>query len=86
MPGMHYYGRTHRHPNSTFRYTTSSLMDLMSWDATDNIDLINTPLLMMAGEKADSLYMATRWLLQPETLTPCRLLRRTFLKQPCPCN
>ena len=55
--GMHYYGRTHRHPNSTFRYTTSSLMDLMSWDATDNIDLINTPLLMMAGEKADSLYM-----------------------------
>lgn len=55
--GMQYYGRTHRHPNSTFRYTTSSLMDLMSWDATDNIDLIDAPLLMMAGEKADSLYM-----------------------------
>lgn len=55
--GMIYYGRTHRHPNSTFRYTTSSLMDLMSWDATDNIELINVPLLMMAGEKADSLYM-----------------------------
>lgn len=56
--GMVYYGRTHRHPNSTFRYTTSSLMDLMSWDAADNIDLISVPLLMMAGEKADSLYMS----------------------------
>ena len=56
--GMVYYGKTHRHPNSTFRYTTSSLMDLMRWDATDNIDLINVPLLLMAGEKADSLYMS----------------------------
>ena len=56
--GMIYYGKTHRHPNSTFRYTTSSLMDLMSWDATDNIELINMPLLMMAGEKADTLYMS----------------------------
>lgn len=56
--GMVYYGKTHRHPNSTFRYTTSSLMDLMSWDATDNIELINVPLLMMAGEKADTLYMS----------------------------
>lgn len=56
--GMIYYGQTHRHPNSTFRYTTSSLMDLMSWDATDHIELINVPLLMMAGEKADSLYMS----------------------------
>lgn len=56
--GMMYYGKTHRHPNSTFRYTTSSLMDLMSWDATDNIELINVPLLLMAGEKADSLYMS----------------------------
>ena len=56
--GMVYYGKTHRHPNSTFRYTTSSLMDLMSWDATDNSELINVPLLMMAGEKADTLYMS----------------------------
>lgn len=55
--GMTYYGKTHRHPNSTFRYTTSSLMELMSWDATDNIELINVPLLLIAGEKADSLYM-----------------------------
>lgn len=56
--GMIYYGRTHRHPNSTFRYTTSSLMDIMTSDARDNIDLINVPLLLIAGEKADSLYMS----------------------------
>lgn len=56
--GMMYYGKTHRHPNSTFRYTTSSLMDLMTWDAMNNIELINAPLLLMAGDKADSLYMS----------------------------
>ena len=55
--GMQYYGRTHRHPNSTFAYTASSLMELMTWDARDQIELINAPLLMMAGDKADSLYM-----------------------------
>lgn len=56
--GMLYYGRSHRHPNSTFSYTTSSLMELMTWDATDNISLIDQPLLLIAGEKADSLYMS----------------------------
>lgn len=55
--GMEYYGRSHRHPNSTFRYTTDSLMELMTWDATDQIELINAPLLMIAGDKASSLYM-----------------------------
>ena len=55
--GFQYYLRTYAHPNSTFEYTESSLMDLMTWDATDQIELINRPLLMMAGEKADSLYM-----------------------------
>lgn len=35
----------------------SSLLDLMRWDATDQIALINQPLLMIAGSKADSLYM-----------------------------
>lgn len=35
----------------------SSLLDLMRWDATDQIELINQPLLMMAGSQADSLYM-----------------------------
>jgi fermentation-respiration switch protein FrsA (DUF1100 family) len=32
-------------------------MDLMTWDATDQIELINQPLLMMAGSKADTKYM-----------------------------
>lgn len=55
--GYDYYWKTHAHPNSTFRYTTSSLLDLMRFDAQSNMDLINQPLLMMAGTKADSLYM-----------------------------
>ncbi|MFG6415054.1 alpha/beta hydrolase [Roseateles sp. DC23W] len=56
--GYEYYWRTHAHPGSTFKYTTSSLLDLMRWDATDQIELIEQPLLMMAGSKADSLYMS----------------------------
>lgn len=56
--GMMYYGRTHRHPKSTFAYTTSSLMKLMTWDVIDNIELIDQPLLLMAGKQADSLYMS----------------------------
>ncbi|MEK1930195.1 MAG: alpha/beta hydrolase [Pararhizobium sp.] len=55
--GYEYYWKTHAHPNSTFKYTMSSLLDLMRWDATDQIDLIDQPLLMIAGSKADSLYM-----------------------------
>ena len=55
--GYEYYYRTHSHPNSTFLYTTSSLMDLMTWDATDQIELIDQPLLMIAGSKADTKYM-----------------------------
>ena len=55
--GLIYYGQTHRHPNSTFRYTEASLMALMTWDARDRVELITAPLLMMAGDKADSLYM-----------------------------
>ena len=55
--GFEYYGKTHAHPNSTFRYPMSNLLALMSFDAASNMDLINQPLLMMAGSKADSLYM-----------------------------
>jgi uncharacterized protein len=55
--GYEYYWRTHAHPGSTFKYTTSSLLDLMRWDATDQIDMIEQPLLMIAGSRADSLYM-----------------------------
>ncbi len=55
--GFIYYYRTHAHPNSTFKYTMSSLLDLMLFDASTNMELINQPLLMIAGDKADSLYM-----------------------------
>lgn len=55
--GHYYYHRTHAHPNSTFRYTMSSLLDLMEFDAAAHMDLINQPLLMMAGSKADTYYM-----------------------------
>ncbi|MNK59950.1 Alpha/beta hydrolase family protein [compost metagenome] len=55
--GYIYYYRTNAHPNSTFLYPTSNLLDLMTWDAADNMDLINQPLLMIAGSKADTKYM-----------------------------
>lgn len=55
--GYQYYYRTNAHPNSTFLYPMSNLLDLMTWDATTNMDLINQPLLMMAGSKADTKYM-----------------------------
>lgn len=56
--GLEYYGITHSHPNSVSRYTTSSLMDLMTWDATSNADLIDCPLLIISGSKSDSDYMS----------------------------
>lgn len=56
--GYAYYWKTHAHPNSTFKYTMSSLLDLMRFDATHQIELIDQPLLMIAGTKADSLYMS----------------------------
>lgn len=55
--GYEYYYRTYAHPNSTFLYTMSSLLDLMTWDAATNMDLIVQPLLMIAGSKADTKYM-----------------------------
>lgn len=55
--GYIYYGKTHRHPNSTFQYTVRSNMDLFTFDAADNMQLINQPLLMIAGSRADTLYM-----------------------------
>ncbi|KAF0236613.1 MAG: alpha/beta superfamily [Prolixibacteraceae bacterium] len=36
----------------------SSLIDQMAFDASTNMGLINQPLLMMAGSKADINYMA----------------------------
>lgn len=56
--GFEYYGKTHVCPSASARYTASSLLDLMTWDATDQTDLINVPLLMIAGSVADTLYMS----------------------------
>ncbi len=55
--GYTYYLQTYVHPNSTFRYTKSSLVDLMAFDASEGMYLINQPLLMMAGSIADTFYM-----------------------------
>lgn len=55
--GYEYYMKTHVHPASTARYTMSSLLDLMSFDATEQIQLIDAPLLMIAGSDADTRYM-----------------------------
>lgn len=56
--GIEYYGLSHRHPNATGSYTTASFMKLMAFDVEDRMDLIDQPLLMIAGEKADTLYMS----------------------------
>lgn len=56
--GLEYYGITHAHPNSTSRYTTASLMDLMTWDATTFASLVDCPLLIMSGSESDSDYMS----------------------------
>mgnify|MGYP000031259900 FL=1 len=55
--GYDYYLQSHAHPNSTFRYTKSSLIDLFAFDASEGMHLINQPLLMMAGCIADTFYM-----------------------------
>ena len=55
--GYEYYGITHKHPNSTFQYTVRSNIDLFSFDSAHGMELINQPLLMIAGSEADTLYM-----------------------------
>ena len=56
--GYVYYWKTHVCPGSTFKYTMSSLLDLMAFDATDQLELIDVPLLMIAGSEADTRYMS----------------------------
>lgn len=55
--GVQYYGDTHFHPNSQSRYTAMSLQDLMAFDAENNVELIDQPLLMMVGDVSDTRYM-----------------------------
>lgn len=55
--GYEYYLQSHAHPNSSFKYTKSSLIDLFAFDAGEGMYLINQPLLMMAGSIADTFYM-----------------------------
>ncbi|MCI8468658.1 MAG: alpha/beta hydrolase [Eggerthellaceae bacterium] len=55
--GYYYYGRDCAHPGSTFSYTVSSLIELAAFDARDGAQLIDVPLLMMMGSRADTGYM-----------------------------
>lgn len=55
--GMYYYGRDYTHPNSGGQPPVKNLLDLVDFDARQNMDLINVPLLMMGGSEADTLYM-----------------------------
>lgn len=55
--GYEYYLQSHAHPNSTFRYTKSSLIDLFAFDASEGMYLIDQPLLMIAGSLADTFYL-----------------------------
>lgn len=65
--GLEYYGITHAHPNSVSRYTTVSMMDLMTWDATSHADLIDCPMLIMSGSKSDSDYMSRKAYIKAST-------------------
>lgn len=56
--GIGYYGLSYRHPRATGSYTTESFFKLMAFDVEDRMDLINQPLLMIAGSAADTLYMS----------------------------
>lgn len=56
--GIEYYGLSYRHPRATGSYTTESFVKLMAFDVEDRMDLINQPLLMIAGSAADTLYMS----------------------------
>lgn len=55
--GYVYYGITHKHTGSSFAYTVSSNIDLFAFDARTGMEMIDQPLLMMAGKCADTLYM-----------------------------
>jgi fermentation-respiration switch protein FrsA (DUF1100 family) len=55
--GVQYYGDTHYHPNAQSRYTTMSLLGLMTFDVENQAELLAQPLLMMTGDVSDTRYM-----------------------------
>lgn len=56
--GVFYYTTSkYAHPNNGSSAPLSNMLDLMTWDATDRMALIDQPLFMIVGEKADSRYM-----------------------------
>lgn len=55
--GALYYRDKYYHPNSQSAYTKESLINLMAFDSEDRVELINQPLLMIAGKDADTRYM-----------------------------
>lgn len=56
--GVFYYTTSkYAHPNNGSSAPLSNMLDLMAWDATDRMALIDQPLFMIVGEKADSRYM-----------------------------
>lgn len=56
--GYEYYVETHAHPNSQSRFMQRNLMDLMVYDPVQFMYLIDQPLLMIVGDKADTKYMS----------------------------
>ncbi len=57
--GQFYYGTSkYAHTNDGASAPVSCMLDLMTWDATDRMDLIGQPLLLIVGENADSRYMS----------------------------
>ena len=56
--GVFYYQTSrYAHANDGATAPVSCMLDLMTWDAIDHAELIDQPLLMMVGERADSRYM-----------------------------
>lgn len=55
--GYAYYGDMCKHTGSSFAYTVSSNIDLFAFDARVGMEMIDQPLLMIAGKAADTLYM-----------------------------
>ena len=56
--GYEYYVENYAHPHSQSRFLQRNLMDLMVYDPVQFMYLIDQPLLMIVGDKADTKYMS----------------------------